>query len=185
MTSLRHRRTTPSLRHRDSGRWTNRHAAVLLGVLFVLLVAGPVLLFLRQDRSRIDPVWPSTPPWDPSWPMLPDASGLGVMATELATIVYALVAGNEDTLQYVPCYCGCVLQGHTSVHHCHVKRRSADGGVAEWNVHGRMCPLSRDIAGDAVLWRQRGAGLVQIRADIEREYSGRGASTPTPRVPSQ
>src|SRR5688572_13486715 len=133
MTSGRRGRTTPSLRQGDSGRWSNRHAAVLLGVLMVLLIAGPVLLVIRQDRSGAGPEWPVTPAWNPSWPMLPEASGIGVVAAEVARIVYTLVATNEDALRYVPCYCGCVRQGHTSVHHCHVKRRSAAGHITEWN----------------------------------------------------
>jgi hypothetical protein len=140
-----------------------------MGVLMVLLIAAPAAIIVRYARSTDRTTWPFTVPWDPSWPSLPTVSAVGALSVELAQTVYALVATNEDTLQYIPCYCGCRSQGHGSVHHCHVKRRSSDGRVAEWNDHGRICPVGADIAGDAVVWRQRGMSLAQVRADIEQE----------------
>lgn len=162
------------------------HAAILTGAAVASLIGLVVSLIVRQDRllERKRPTWPFSVPWDSSWPSLPVVSAAGALAADVAQTVYALVARNEATLQYMPCYCGCRSQGHRSVHDCFVKRRSADGGVIEWDGHGRICPLGPDIAGDAVLWHQRGTPLPQIRADIEREYSSRGPATPTPPVPS-
>jgi hypothetical protein len=181
---MKRRKWTPSLRQRGGGRGTDRQGTILTAVVAVLLIAVPVAVIVRYVRSTEQPTWPFTVPWDPSWPSLPVVSAAGVLSAELAQAVYALVATNEDTLKYIPCYCGCRSQGHGSVHHCHVKRRSADGHVAEWNDHGRICPMSGDIAGDAVLWHQRGRPLKEIRAEIEREYSSRGPATPTPAVPN-
>ena len=155
-----------------------------MGVVAVLVLAVPIALVVRYARLTDRAAWPFTVPWDPSWPSLPDVSAAGALSVELAQMVYALVATNEGTLQHIPCYCGCRSQGHESVHHCHVKRRSADGRVLEWNDHGRICPLGADISGDAVFWRQSGTELAQVRADIEREYSSRGPATLTPPVPS-
>lgn len=173
-----------SLRHRDSDRWTDRQAAILTGVVAVLILAVPVAILVRYARSTDRTAWPFTVPWNPSWPSLPEVTAAGALSVELAQMVYALVATNEDTLQYIPCYCGCRSQGHGSVHHCHVKRRSADGRVVEWNDHGRICPLGADISGDAVFWRQSGTELAQVRAAIEQEYSSRGPATATPPVPT-
>lgn len=174
-----------SLRTRGTGRWSNVHAAILTGAGITVLGGMIVGVIVRQDRLLEErrSTWPFSVPWDPAWPSLPDVSTVGALSIELAQTVYALVATNEDTLQYIPCYCGCRSQGHGSVHHCHVKRRTADGRIVEWNDHGRICPLGADIAGDAVLWRQRGTTLAQVRADIEEEYSSRGPATPTPPVP--
>lgn len=150
-----------------------------------VIIAVPIVLIVRYDRSRDQYAWPFTVPWDPSWPSLPDASAVGALPVELAQKVYALVAVNEDTLRYIPCYCGCRDQEHGSVHHCHVKRRSANGQVIEWNDHGRICPLGGDITGDSVLWRQQGRSLSEVRTEIEREYASRGPATITPAVPIQ
>lgn len=178
------RRWAPSLRHREDRRWTDRQGAILVGIVAILMVAVSAALMVRYARSTDRMAWPFTIPWNPSWPPLPDVTEVGAMPVEMARKVYALVATNEDTLQYIPCYCGCRSQGHESVHHCHVKRRTADGRVVEWNAHGRICPLGADIAGDAMLWRQGGTTLAQVRADIETEYSPRGPATLTPPVPS-
>jgi hypothetical protein len=179
----RRRGWRPSLRQDNDGRGSGRHANVLAGVVIALLIVFPIVLIVRYDKSHDRYTWPFTVPWDPSWPSLPAVSAAGALSVELAQAVYALVAKNEDTLQYIPCYCGCRSQGHGSVHHCHVRRRSADGRVTEWDGHGRICPLGADISGDAVLWHQSGVPLEQIRADIEREYSSRGPATSTPPVP--
>jgi hypothetical protein len=180
----RRRRWMLSLRHRDSDRWTDRQAAMLMSVVAVLMVAVPVAILVRYARSTDRTAWPFTVPWNPSWPSLPEVSAVRALSVELAQKVYALVAVNEETLQYIPCYCGCRDEGHGSVLHCHVKRRSADGRVAEWNEHGRICPMGADISGDAVFWRRQGTPLARVRADIEREYSSRGPATSTPPVPA-
>jgi hypothetical protein len=153
-------------------------AGAVLAVLVVSIAA-----MLRYVRSSHAAAAPFTVPWDSSWPAVPEITAAGALPLELARLVYALVAANEDTLQHVPCYCGCRSQGHQNVHHCHVKRRSGDGQVVEWNEHGRICPIGGDISGDAVYWRQKGSRLKQIRADIQREYSSHGPATPTPPPP--
>jgi hypothetical protein len=40
---------------------------------------------------------------------------------------YRFAAANRDTLRYVPCYCGCGEQGHTSNASCYVKDNSPPG----------------------------------------------------------
>lgn len=40
---------------------------------------------------------------------------------------YRFAAANRDTLRYIPCYCGCGDQGHTSNASCYVKDSSPPG----------------------------------------------------------
>jgi hypothetical protein len=37
---------------------------------------------------------------------------------------YRFVIANRDTLRYIPCYCGCGSEGHTSNASCYVKDSS-------------------------------------------------------------
>jgi hypothetical protein len=83
-------------------------------------------------------------------------------------------------MMYIPCYCGCRMQGHRSNHDCFVSKRAADGRGTEWNRHAMTCPLAGDITGDVTLWTEQGRALFEIRNDIDREYSSRGPGTPTP-----
>jgi Protein of unknown function with PCYCGC motif len=40
---------------------------------------------------------------------------------------YRFAAANRDILRYIPCYCGCGEQGHTSNASCYVKDSSPPG----------------------------------------------------------
>ena len=40
---------------------------------------------------------------------------------------YRFAAANRGTLRYIPCYCGCGEQGHTSNASCYVKDSSPPG----------------------------------------------------------
>jgi hypothetical protein len=42
---------------------------------------------------------------------------------------YRFAVANPDVLRYIPCYCGCVNQGHTSNHDCYVQEERSDGTV--------------------------------------------------------
>jgi Protein of unknown function with PCYCGC motif len=42
---------------------------------------------------------------------------------------YRFAVANPDVLRYIPCYCGCVNQGHTSNHDCYVQETRSDGTV--------------------------------------------------------
>lgn len=41
--------------------------------------------------------------------------------------VYRFAIANRDTLRYIPCYCGCGSEGHTSNASCYVKDNSTQG----------------------------------------------------------
>ena len=42
---------------------------------------------------------------------------------------YRFAIANRDTLRYIPCYCGCGHEGHTSNASCYVKDNSTPGNL--------------------------------------------------------
>lgn len=42
---------------------------------------------------------------------------------------YRFAIANRDVLRYIPCYCGCVADGHTSNASCYVKDSSTPGDL--------------------------------------------------------
>ena len=42
---------------------------------------------------------------------------------------YRFAITNRDTLRYVPCYCGCGHEGHTSNASCYIKDNSTPGNL--------------------------------------------------------
>lgn len=42
---------------------------------------------------------------------------------------YRFAVANPHVLQYIPCYCGCVNQGHTSNKDCYIDELRPDGSV--------------------------------------------------------
>jgi len=49
---------------------------------------------------------------------------------------YVFAAQNPGVLEYVPCYCGCELDGHRSNVDCFVESRASNGAVQSWDTHG-------------------------------------------------
>jgi len=48
-------------------------------------------------------------------------------APEEVREAYRFAIANRDTLRYIPCYCGCGSEGHTSNASCYVKDNSTAG----------------------------------------------------------
>jgi hypothetical protein len=48
---------------------------------------------------------------------------------------YRWAVGHEPTLRFIPCYCGCAADGHTSNYSCYV-RSSLAGGQVVLDPHG-------------------------------------------------
>jgi Protein of unknown function with PCYCGC motif len=49
--------------------------------------------------------------------------------------VYRYATDHGETLEYIPCFCGCVRIGHRSNEDCYIKMRNADGTVT-YTSHG-------------------------------------------------
>jgi hypothetical protein len=80
---------------------------------------------------------PFTPegPNDLPMPPLPYASQMSGPAEQVRA-AYVFAAQNPGLLEYVPCYCGCELDGHVSNVDCFVESRTPDGAVRAWDSHG-------------------------------------------------
>jgi hypothetical protein len=86
---------------------------------------------------------------------------------------YRFAATHVDELHQIPCYCGCGAMGHRSNYACFWQ---ANGQVDD---HALNCGICVDIAQD--VWRglERGQSLVDIRAQIDADYSRFGPPTDT------
>ncbi len=80
---------------------------------------------------------PFTPegPNDLPMPPLPYASQMSG-PPEQVRAAYVFAAQNPGVLEYVPCYCGCELDGHRSNVDCFVESRTPEGAVRAWDSHG-------------------------------------------------
>ena len=174
------RRAKSWLRHRERP-FSNTQAAILTGIGAAILVLMTTVTVMRQERFLKYPggEWKSLP-GNPAWPSLPIVRGVRQLRTDIARAIYSFAGAKPEILQHIPCFCGCVSQGHQGNHDCYVKRRSADGGVVEWDNHGLVCPLGPDITRDVMLRHEKGRPLSRIRNDIDREFSGRGPATAPP-----
>ena len=50
-------------------------------------------------------------------------------APEKVREAYRFAIANRDVLRYIPCYCGCGAQGHTSNASCYLKDSSTPGNL--------------------------------------------------------
>ncbi len=71
----------------------------------------------------------------PPLPPLPPGSALaGPVQVVLAA--YEFAARHPEVLHYVPCFCGCELDGHLANDDCFVASRDSAGRVTGWDQHG-------------------------------------------------
>jgi len=89
---------------------------------------------------------------------------------------YQFAVANPETLEHIPCYCGCNSIGHTSNLECYV---DALGEPAEFDNHGAFCGVCIDITQDVMRLTRDGKELAEIRTYIDDKYSGYGPSTET------
>ncbi len=80
---------------------------------------------------------PLTPegPNDLPMPPLPYTSQMSGTPEQVRQ-AYVFAAQNPGVLGYVPCYCGCELDGHRSNVDCFVESRASNGAVQSWDTHG-------------------------------------------------
>jgi hypothetical protein len=117
-------------------------------------------------------------------PPLPRVSFEPVRPMPVVQQVYEFAARHPEVLQYIPCYCGCERMGHSGNDDCFVRQRAANGRVIEWEAHGMGCAVCLDVGRKAMTMYNQGMKVADIRASIEREYTGHFPSkTPTPMPP--
>ncbi len=83
--------------------------AVLLGACAAQESADDVTFVARPAAHR----WPEV-----FWRAAPEVQE-----------AYRFAVAHPDVLQFIPCYCGCVNQGHRSNRDCYVREVRADGSV--------------------------------------------------------
>jgi len=99
---------------------------------------------------------------------------------------YLFAAEHPEILSYVPCFCGCERGGHRGNDDCFVAARNDKGDVTAWEPHGLECTVCIDVATEARQMYSSGASVRDIRAAIEKKWTGfNGGHTPTPNPPSK
>ena len=95
---------------------------------------------------------------------------------------YAYAVAHPETLNYIPCYCGCGLHaGHRSNRECFVA--SGAGANVVFDNHGADCAMCIDIAMMTKKMIAQGKALTEVRAAVTDKYSSLGPATNTPPVP--
>lgn len=93
-------------------------------------------------------------------------------------LAYTAASKLEDTLQWIPCFCGCgESAGHKSNLNCFIHEVREDG-TALWDDHGTRCGVCIQIALTAAQLKQQGKSNLEIRQFIDQQYSS-GYAKPT------
>lgn len=159
--------------------------------LFWLLTGFALLLLLaacgsREDKSSLSNLSESQH-FHENGDLREETASLADMPSfldgeaELVGLSYAAAAKLKDTLQYIPCYCGCGdSAGHKSNLDCFIAGVREDGSVV-WDDHGTRCGVCQHIAIQSAQLKQQGKSDLEIRRFIDQNYSeGYAAPTDTP-----
>jgi hypothetical protein len=96
-------------------------------------------------------------------------------------LAYQSAASLRETLQWIPCYCGCGQSaGHKSNANCFIHAVKDDGTVV-WDDHGTRCDVCQSIALQSAQLKSQGKSNLEIRKFIDATYkTGYAAPTDTP-----
>lgn len=98
--------------------------------------------------------------------------------TEQVRLAYEAAAALRDTLQWIPCYCGCgESAGHRSNADCFIHEAREDGTVV-WDDHGTRCGVCVSIALQSAQLKSEGRSDAEIRKFIDATYA-KGFADPT------
>ena len=183
---MRIRSFARSMRQTSPSPWSTRLAWAVIGLS--VLFFGTI--FVRNVR-RYDSltVWrqsleeatrrPAWPEWAPVWPPLPSPQRRGHQLPGDLHGPYAYAARHQDLLKNIPCYCGCVREGHRSNLNCFVTE-FRPGGTPVWTDHSFSCAMCVHIAREVMLMSTQGMSVQQIRQEIDDRYRVFGEPTKTP-----
>lgn len=173
---------------RSTSPWHSRlawTAIIAVTVLFVVLIVRNLRRHdaLTEWRQNLEaavnsPAWPE---WSSAWPPLPDPPRRRHQLPQDLRGVYAYAAANSEVLAKIPCYCGCVREGHGSNLNCFVSGFRADGAPI-WTDHSYSCPMCVHIAREVMLMTSQGMPISRIRREIDARYREQGSPTNTPAV---
>lgn len=184
---MRIRSVTRVMRQRSRSPWPLRLAWAVIAVVAIAFAALVARNLRRHDaltewRQNLEiaagrPAWPA---WSPSWPSLPvPARQRRHQLPQDLRGPYAYAALNANVLRHIPCYCGCVREGHRSNLNCFVTSFRSDG-TPVWTDHSFTCEMCIHIAREVMLMSSRGMPLQQIREEIDERYRTVGQPTQTP-----
>lgn len=93
-------------------------------------------------------------------------------------LAYQAAAKLHDTLQWIPCYCGCgESAGHRNNLNCFIHEIREDGTVV-WDDHGTRCDVCVSIALQSAAMKSEGKSDLEIRQFIDAAYQN-GYASPT------
>lgn len=93
---------------------------------------------------------------------------------------YIMAATYPKVVSSVPCYCGCVVEGHKSNLDCYVQKMGPNNAVEAWDQHGIACDTCINITNDTVQMYENGKSPKDIYHLILEKYGDLGEGTPTP-----
>ncbi|MFF2884825.1 PCYCGC motif-containing (lipo)protein [Bacillus toyonensis] len=98
--------------------------------------------------------------------------------------IYGMVGKDIELLKWIPCYCGCdENSGHKSNKDCFIREIKENGEVT-WESHAMSQAACVDIAFQAVLMKQNGASILEIREYIDKQYKKEGINATLTPMPS-
>lgn len=181
---MRIRSFTRDLRRPSRSPWPTRLALAVIGIVVLLIIVVAARNLRRHDalvqwrtdleRAAGSPAWPA---WSATWPDLPPPPRRRHRLPVDLRGPYAYAATHPQVLERIPCYCGCVDEGHTSIRSCFVSSFRSDG-TPVWTNHSFNCEMCVHIAREVMLMSSRGMSLSDIRSEIDRQY-GQGSHRPT------
>lgn len=90
---------------------------------------------------------------------------------------YQFAVANPETLEQIPCYCGCGAMGHTSNYACYVAVVGTDGEVT-YDNHALGCSICVDISQDVMRLLDQGKEVPEILAYVDSTYARFGPPAP-------
>ena len=166
------------------------------GVIVLAVAAAVLLVAVIRNVSRHDDItrWraqleadaghPAWPAWSPEWPPLPVPARRDRRVPRDLAGPYAFAATHQEVLQRIPCYCGCVREGHNSVLQCYLAGSRADG-TPLWTDHSFDCEMCIHIVREVMLMTALRMPIADIRRTIEAKYERVGTPTHTAAVDIQ
>lgn len=169
------------------GMNTKGHLATTLIGISALALAASVVLSAQAAKPTQAAPQAKSPVVRKTAPPLPALGYAPVRPIDIVRATYDFAAQHPEVLRFVPCYCGCGSEGHSSNESCFIARRDAKGNVLEWDTHGFGCTICVDVAREAMQLYSSGADVQSIRAAIEKKWTPGhpGSKTPTPFPPKK
>lgn len=173
-----------SFRQPSRSPWPTRLAWLVIGIAAVVFVVIVIRNVRRHDalvqwRTELEaaagnPAWPE---WHAAWSELPPAPRRRHRLPTDLKGPYAYAATHPEVLERIPCYCGCVAEGHRSNLSCFVSG-FRNNGTPVWTDHSLDCEMCVHIAREVMLMSRLGMSMPDIRGEIDRRY-GHGTHRPT------